>query len=297
MLIAISSLWFLMVFGAPEAVWAFLLATAIPIFLTWGWYNRRGLFTVPRLSEVVPTFRGIFFRYGKWAWIYTLVENMAKNFRPLLIRTFVGTEAVALISLSQSLNAYLASLFPIKEIFLPVFPRSTDDLQGLAFKAKKAVKYSIITFAFLAVLGALAAPVLVYLIFPKYVPALPFFFISLTVFWLNGFRSVISPLFVALRTQLFSFYISLLRIVTLFVAGTGLMYFFGIWGAAWEIVATNIVITVAAVLFLKKALPEWRFSFRSLFRVDSYDRKIFADLKNRIKNKLFSLRSQKEQRV
>ena len=286
----------MVVFGAPQAVWALLFATAMPILLVRVLYHRNNLFVIPRLSEIVPACKIVFFRDGKWAWIQSLTEDMAVNSRPFLIRTLVGTEAVALISLAQPLNAYAASLFPIKDIFLPVFPKSADDPQSLVFKTRKAVKYSIIIFALLTVFSGLGAPVLVYLIFPKYVPALPVFFILLTVFWLNGFRSVISPLFVALRKQLFSFYISLLRIATLSVVGTTLMYFFGIWGAAWEIVVTNIVITVAAVLLLKKVLPEWRFSFRSLCRIDSYDRMVFADLKNRVRNKLSNLRFQKSQR-
>lgn len=295
MLMAISSLWLIFVFGAVQAVWAILFATAMPVLLTWVLYHRRNLFMIPRLAGAIPVFKNIFLHDGKWAWINALVENMAKNFRPFLIQKFAGTEAVALISLAQTLNAYTSSLFPVREIFLPVFPQSADDPHSLAFKARKAMKYSIITFAFLTVLGGLAAPMLVYLLFPKYVPALPFFFISMTVFWLNGFRSVIPPLFVALRMQLFSFYVSLLRIATLFVAGTVLIYFFGIWGAAWEIVVTNVVITTAAIMLLKKALPEWRFSLTNLFSIDSYDRMIFADLKNRIINKLFRLRLQKGQ--
>ena len=280
-IVSIVFFYFFASFGAPEALWAGLIAMIIPVLASLG-YRRDPLLVILSGAELRGAFADLFLRHGKWAIASDFINNLAQNIRPFLVKFFVGTEGVALIALAQGLVAHLKSLFPLREILTPVLPRSADDPERMSRQINRATKYATAAHIMLTVAAAIGAPIFVALVLPKYWPALPYFYLLLIGFPLSGFRTVAVPVFYALRAQQKLFAVTISRTVAVALLNTVFTYFFGLWGAASEMLLLGILTTPAYALAIKKALPQWKFSWKEFFSIDEYDRVMLADVRNKL---------------
>ncbi len=284
-LVAIALFFLLWSFDVTRALWSVVIATALPLTATFLGYRRPSLFSFPSFSEIKESFAALFLRHGKWAIVSDFVNNASQNIRPFVVRAFVGIEGVALISVAQNLLSAVKSLFPIREVLTPALPRASDDPARLAAQINRATKYATYVYVGLSIAAALGVPVLVWLLFPHYLPALPFFYILLLGLPFFGFRSVAIPVFYALKAQRVLLIITTVRTILLTVVNVALTYFFGLWGAATEMVLIGIFTTPAYARAIRALLPQWRFRVRELFAFDEYDRAFVKDLGSRIATK------------
>jgi len=283
---AILSFYFFFSFGTKEAIWSIIISYGMPAVAALLFYRRQPLLIVPAFAEVRSSLCDLFFRHGKWALLDDLLANSGKNIRPFIVKTFVGVEAVALISVAQNLIGYISSLFPMREILIPVFPRLADRREDFKKQINRALKYSTAAYILLGIAAALLVPVFVRLLFPKYLSSLPFFYLLLLGFPWLGIRSVLLPVFYALKEQKILFRLTAGRLLFTTVAGIILTYFLGIWGAALELLLVGIVVTPAFIFALKTILPGWSFRFRDLITFDALDREFFSKVKNLILAKI-----------
>lgn len=268
--------------GISGALWSLIASAAATSLIALSFYRRGVILIIPSYKEIKVALRALFLKHGKWALLDDFVSNSGRNIRPFIIKTFVGIEAVALISVAQNLISYTTSLFPIRDVLLPLFPRLTNDPAELKKHINRALKYSILAHLLLAAAAAACVPLFVRLFFPKYLPSLPFFYLLLFGLPWTGFRSVLLPVFYALKEQRILFRLTVGRILFVTFAGVTLTYFFGIWGAAFELLFVGIVITPPMVYALHRLIPSWRLNFRELFYFDASDREVIAKLKKRI---------------
>jgi len=259
-------------FGVVGALWSLVGAVGIPIVIALIGYRRQGLLKILNFAEIREAASDLFFRHGKWALLDDFVSNSGSNIHPFLIRWLVGTEAVALFAVAQKLYSYTLTLFPIREILTPILPRVSDDLERLKSHINKATKYATVAFFILAIASAIGAPVIVYILFPKYIPSLPLFYILLFGMPWFGFRSVVQPIFYAKKAQKILFLLTIVRIVMITGLGIVLMRFWGIWGAAFEMMLVGILLNPPFARALKTILPGWQFEWKSLCRIDDYDK-------------------------
>lgn len=273
-------------FGIKEVLWSLLVAVALPIAVVIFGYRRPRLIIIPSFLELREALRTLFMTHGRWALLDDFLSNSGKNIRPFIIKTFVGVEAVALVSVAQNLISYTTSLFPIRDVLTPVFPRFGDRPEKLISRINRASKYSTWAYTVFGAGAAVVAPFMTLFLFPKYLPALPFFYIMLLGLPLTGFRSVLVPVFYAFKAQKTLFLLTVLRTVFMVGMGVILTYFFGMWGAVVEITLLGYFITPALTKALRVILPQWQFSLRGLFAFDAYDREILKEIKNRLQGKI-----------
>lgn len=287
----ISASFFFLTFGVSEAIVSYVGAIFISMVFIFIFYRKESLMVIPAVNEIKNAAETLFLKHGKWALASDFMNNASQNIRPFVIKAFVGTEAVALISVAQNFIANIKSLFPIREILNPVLPRVTDNYERLSDQINKATKYSTIAYAIIGAGSAILVPIAVFLIFPKYLVSLPFFWAILVVSMLtSGFRSVALPVFYALKAQQTLFMVTTVRLFCLVVFSIIFTYFFGIWGVVIDLWLNSIIIVQAYAVALHKILPQWQFSWRAMFLFDDYDKIIISGIKNRILSKVRKIR-------
>ncbi|MBI5221555.1 MAG: oligosaccharide flippase family protein [Candidatus Magasanikbacteria bacterium] len=152
--------------GIEGALWSLVFARLLPLSIILIFYHRDSFFILPNIFEVKNSLKILFFEHGKWALLDDFVMNIGKNIRPFIIRYFAGVEAVAIFSVAQNLLAHSSSLFPIRDVLTPIFPRMADKPDQLISKINRSAKYSVWAHFAVAIAAAMGAPILVYLFFP-----------------------------------------------------------------------------------------------------------------------------------
>lgn len=267
--------------GIDGALWSLVFARLLPLGIILIAYHRDSFLILPTIFEIKNSLKILFFRHGKWALLDDFIMNIGKNIRPFIIKYFAGVEAVAIFSVAQNLLAHSSSLFPIRDVLTPIFPRIADDSNQLISKINRSVKYSIWAHIAVSIAAAIGSPILVYLFFPKYMPALPLFYILLIGLPFLGFRSVLLPVFYALRQQKILFRLTVFRLALIALLSIILVSILGVWGAALESLLMGIILTPVFARALHKILPDWRFSIQDLILLDNYDKEFISDLRKR----------------
>lgn len=279
---AVLVFYFFFSFGIEEALWSILISYGFPVLVVLLFYRRGSFVFLPAFFEINTSLRALFVRHGRWALFDDFLANSGRNIRPFIIKTFVGVEAVAIISVAQNLVAYTSSLLPIRDILTPVLPRFSGNKEDLKKQISRAAKYSIAANTILGIVAAALAPLFIWLFFPKYISSLPFFYLLLLGFPFHGFRSVLPPVFYALQEQRILFRLTAIRLIFTLFAGVLVTYLLGIWGAALEILLVGVVIIPAYTRALQKILPGWRFRLRDIVSFDVVDREFYRKIRDRI---------------
>lgn len=281
-LVAMSSFFVLSEFHLSQALFSLVLSVAAPVLVVYLFYHTKvKLFTLPSLAEFRVVWGGLFAAHGKWAILEDIVGNVSKNIRPFIIKIFAGVEAVALFSVAQSLLGYVVSVFPLRDVLTPMFPRSVHDRPTLVLQLNRSIKYATFAYVFLALLAAVGVPALIWVFFPKYSSALPLFYILLVGLPWLGPRSVMLPVFYALKAQRVLFVMTIMRTTWVVLLGVLLTYFFGVYGAAVEAMLVGVLLTPTFALVLRRILPEWKVSPRYFFSFTDEDKILFASIRNR----------------
>ena len=278
----VVSYFFFFSFHVREALISLLAATALPTVVAFLCYRRQTLFRIPSYEGLRTSLSELFLKHGKWAIASDFINNLPQTIQPFIVKIFAGVEAVALISLAQSLIGTLKSLFPIREILTPILPRSGDDPTRLARQINRATKYATAVYGVLAISAAVGVPYMVFLLFPKYLPALPLFYILLLGFPWWGFRLVAVPVFYTLKEQRTLLVVTTGRTVVSLMITVVATYLFGVWGAVVGMVCIGILTSPAYALAIKRILPEWKFSWKEFFSFDEYDRVVMRTIVKRV---------------
>lgn len=273
-------------FHTTHALATYLVPLGFFILIPLLGYRRQPLLTMPSYAEIKTALRGLFLAHGKWAIASDYINNFSQSIRPFVVRAFVGTEAVALISVAQNFIAAVKSVFPMREVLTPILPRSGDDPEKLAAQINRATKYATFGYVAVGIAAALGIPVLTHLFFPKYFPSLPFFYLLLAGLPFFGFRSVALPVFYALKQQRMLMVITASRTVAIAALNIFLTYLFGLWGAATEMVLIGVLTAPAYARAIHRILPQWQWRWKDLVTFDAYDRVVLADIRNRVLTRL-----------
>jgi O-antigen/teichoic acid export membrane protein len=216
------------------AVWLY------PSIRTWLKGSRHG----------VPLLRAIFFGEGKWAIGRAGVKDLGKKLNPWLIKVFISTEAVSFFSVAMSLVDLIQSFFP-GNLLSSIIPREFADRERLRYVFVRGLKYTIIISLLLTVLGFVIVPLGVSLALPKYLPALPLFFVLGARIVCYAVGKMAGAVLTAARDQRFLFNRMLFTILITLALAPFVYPALGIWGA---VLVSVLNAFVAAALFLWRAV-------------------------------------------
>lgn len=285
----ILGLWQWYGLGISQIIIAYVVGHAAAFIFSgfhfWSWY--RNIFKGIKAAQE-SLVKAMIRLYGPWMGLRYVLSRVTNNLRPWVMRIFVSTEAVGLFSFAQSLFAVIARLMPLGMLG-NLMPRELDNKPRLKYIFGTMVKYSVFLSLAGAVVSLTAVPLLVGLIFPKYLPAMPLFRIMTAIIFLYGFYKVFRMTLVVFKEQkvlvLRSLDGSVLSPLILVV----LLPILGVKGAAIEWVVTYLVTTILFYYYLVKAHPCLQLRLKN-FYLNKNDSKIIRQLfilaRQQIKNRL-----------
>ena len=236
----------------------------------------------------------IFRHHGKWEVLQQFMSKASVSIQPWLIKFFVGTEAVAIYSIAQTMISSLIGFFPTKTL-ATLIPLKAKDPASLQKLYHMGTKYLLAFSVALAFGGAILAPLAIGLFFAKYQPSLLFFFPLLLHLPITALSSMTSTFLVVLRKQKYLFYQKVLR----FLIALPMLVFIwvgGLWGLVLFQLSFSFLLFLSIYSFLRRVPPGFRIIWRDLIRFNETDKEFIsraiAAVKERIKRKfpfLFSV--------
>ena len=170
--------------------------------------------------------------YGFWIIIQYAINNVRKNVFVWIIRVVLNNEAVAFYTLATNLRALILEVLPHGTFGLLAW--EVGNQNRLRYIFLRSVKYAWWLGLFVAVASALAVPVLVGFIFPKYQSAIPLFIALIFSLPLIGASRIQEDFLLAMREQKLLTARALSSIVLSSVALVILLPVFGILAVAMQ---------------------------------------------------------------
>lgn len=231
----------------------------------------------------VAAARGWFFyrmvrAYGKWALPQSLLGDFTGKARPWLIKLFLSTDAVGIFAVANTFISALKDLLPIRTTGALVVRKARDPVALDRFY-RYGTKYYVWFATLSAIAAAAGVPLLVRLLFPKFVAALPLFYAMLVMVPLFAFIKPMNTFLVLFRRRKFIFLQALFY--NAFWLATALIFliFFptiGVMNLAIVEVAASIADAATRYGYLLRTrLVSW-FSPAALVTFDDEDRANFA---------------------
>ncbi|RJQ32468.1 hypothetical protein C4572_01015 [Candidatus Parcubacteria bacterium] len=225
--------------------------------------------------------------HGKWGILTNYNIDLQRNIHPWFIKYFIGTEAVAIVSIAESAVGHITSLFPMAKILMPVVPREIGDKERIKRIFFRGIKYGTMSFAAMGMISFFAMPYLIEVALPKYIPSIPVFRVIIISVVFTAMANILTGFFYALKMQKEFFWASLVRFPAMVFLSVLLFPFVGILGVGIEVVAVSAIFIGVRYYFIVKRIPGLSLDLNQLFKFDSYDKALLARSWSFFKSKVF----------
>lgn len=214
--------------------------------------------------------------YGKWEFFQPILGKVTSFVEPWAIKLFVGTEAVAIVSIAQTLIGTIAGFFPLKT-FSTLIPLEINNEDRLRKVFTYGIKYLMIFAVLIGLVSFFIAPVFLNLFFEKYLVSLPYFNALLFTLPFLVISAISGSFVVAFRRQKFLFFMKVLKTVIAIPLYLILLPLFDLWGLIIQNYLLSIFMLYFMFVYLEKMTPRLYVKWYDVFRFREDD-KIF--LKN-----------------
>ncbi|MBI2055290.1 MAG: oligosaccharide flippase family protein [Candidatus Sungbacteria bacterium] len=270
----VAGLFFFSTLGIREVLFSTVIASLVAfIYLTIPFVREFKIFFNGIAAKPQFMFGPILKMYGFWILFRSATRKSAKPLRPWLIATLLNAEAVALYALATNLVVMIKNILPLLDSSLLAWEAANPSRLGYIFG--RSAKYLFWGGMALALVGFLAVPPLVQLLFPKYLPAMPLFILFLLSVPIHGISRLESSLLTTFREQKL--------LASLFLTDMAISVAILVTFLPWLGVLAVGIETNSAILWhtwflyrrMSRKYPFLRLNFRSFFRIDAEDRLIF----------------------
>lgn len=211
---------------------------------------------------------------GTWSVLTTYVGNVGKTARLWIIQRLLGAEAVGLYAVAVGLIGHTMALVPLYSVVSPMLPQYVHDKERFTKLLNKAMKYQLLAYLLLGVVGFFLFPPILRWLFPEYAASLPLFQVMLLGLIPVAFISVLTPAYFALKLQKNFFFSMLFKTVVSLLFTYGLVTAFGFFGLAYEYILTSVVYGLERLRTLHKHVPGISVSRKHLLAFDEDDRMV-----------------------
>lgn len=218
--------------------------------------------------------------HGKWSVFSSYFNTFGQNMRLWIIQLFLGTNAVSIFSLALNMFIHTQSLVSLSGTMSPIIAEHNADKRLINKIVSKAIKYQFIVFGVISLGGVIFMPVLVNYLFPKYITALPIYYIFLFTMIPTSFAGVFTAMFHAKKAQKSLF--NSISIKNAFIVLLSVIFvpIFGIIGSVIEYFITSTFFAIERYFSLKKIYIDFNLNLKDMLKYDDLDKKIV--------NKIFS---------
>jgi len=222
-------------------------------------------------------------KHGKWALSEDYLTEFLANLRPWIIGYFLGVNSVAMFSIAQSFYGVVASSLPLDQVMKSVIPRTIADKEKFNRLFQKSIKYSTWIYTAFLIFSFIFAPTFIRIVFPKYIPATPLFYIFLFNLLPLGASVILSEVFYSLKAQKGLFTSSLVKVFSTSIILPLFILLFGVKGAVLEFTLSAYLLFLARYFMIKKFKPDISINLLELFKFDEYDKIMLSRIINKIK--------------
>jgi O-antigen/teichoic acid export membrane protein len=226
-------------------------------------------------------------KHGKWSIAISYISNLSGSIRTWIIKLFLGTEAVALYAVAWGLISHVTSLIPLSKVTAPYISKHIDDQVRVSKIFSKTVKYQLLAFASIGIIGFFVFPPVLGYLFPNYTESLELFKFMLIALVPLSFASSITPLFIAMREQKSMFYISIDRAIFICILMPIMLTLFGLYGSIAELFITSSLFSYERYRTIRRKMPLISISLKDIVRMDEDDKLVLSQLRGVIKSKLY----------
>lgn len=274
--------------------------------LSWGAY---GLIAAIVLSKVAvltlyaPHMRTLYRRWGsvapekrsmlsfitphaRWSVLNNGAGSLVQNVRPWLIKTFLGTEAVALFAVAWGLVLQVMSFVPLSTVISPILPQSMGEPHNFKMLLEKGIRYQLIGNVLAGIGAAAVFPVIVYVLFPAYIPSIPLFWWLLVLLVPIAFDSFFASAFLALKAQKNMFIATTLKLVLTLVllplgALVGSFFGQGLYGLAAGFMLVQVFYVAERYRQLAHLVLGFKIAPRDFVTFDEYDVVVLNEIRRK----------------
>lgn len=263
--------------GAKAVILSYLFCESLPLLLFYFHYRRTTLpwrrVSVPwEWSEIVSPLTA----NALWGMATSYLNTFSNNVRLWLIKFLLGTEAVGLFGVAMGLYQHTMSLIPLSSILSSLLPQYTDRKDQFLRLINKGIKYQVLAYLAMSILGASVISIAVAHIFPNFQNAIPLYRVMLCALVLSGFAVIFTPIFSALREQRALFWVTLIKTASIVLLAPPLISMFGVLGIGIEFFLTIGVFVFERYRAIRKILPGFHLRLGSFFSFDADDRLVLA---------------------
>jgi len=251
-------------------LWAYIISKGVPTLLVFPAIRHLGGWG--KIQEKINALVAFVKQKGAWETVRMLSGNLLSGLNQWIVAGLLGLEAVAIYNFASSLNSLLAQFSPFRQILYPIVSRMSSEAKSASELARRMSKYSMWLASLLLLGSAFAAPLGVWLLAPKYLNAIPAFYLLMLSQLINAVTVSHGPLMYANNEQKYLLKLSLLGTlsgVTVMPALTGLM---GVYGAILESHFSTGLIAWLREKRLREKHGIKTFVFSDMFVVDEYDK-------------------------
>ncbi|HEY4501957.1 MAG TPA: oligosaccharide flippase family protein [Candidatus Paceibacterota bacterium] len=220
--------------------------------------------------------------HAKWGMLATYVGSAGQSMRTWIIKSILGTEAVALFAVALGIYGHIISLVPISQVVGPMLSQQMGDIKRLTLLLSKSIKYQFVGFALAALGVGVVLPVLVFGLFPQYSGALALVLGLSLMLIPASFDTFFPHIFSAFQAQRSQFFATLYKVALTAALFPPALMLFGLVGACFALVAVTILYDLERYRAVRKLLPSFRLDLRGMLSYDAIDRQIVDKIRSAI---------------
>ena len=266
----LSYFFFFQVLGLKEV----LLSLVISYFVALGFLIVPFIRSYTSWRHVHAAPRGFLYgalkSYGKWELVRPVASKFGNFIQVWFTKLFLGTEAVAVFSVAQTIISTLAGSLPIKTLSTLV-PLEIADKEKLQRIFNQGLKYLMILSLLFGVAGLLFVSPLIGWFFPKYVISLPYFYFLLITIPISAFSAIASIFLVAFRQQKVLFFQKIASILISIPLYLLFLPALGLWGLAIHSLLLSLILNTIVYWQLHYRVKDVRVDWNALVRFDKND--------------------------
>ncbi|MFA6429349.1 MAG: hypothetical protein WCV84_02515 [Patescibacteria group bacterium] len=227
---------------------------------------------------------------GAWEIARMLVGQLLSNLGQWLLGIMVSVEAVALMSFATTLNSIVTQLSPFKQVLLPVMARLSAEAGSASLVARRMSKYGMWLAVVVVCVSAVVAPIGVAWMVPKYLPAIPLFYLAMVSQLINATTMSHGSLMYAYNEQRYLLGLSLFGTLSSFTLLPALTWTMGAYGVLIENHVSTIVIAWLRERRLRSKYGVSTFRIQDLWHWTEEDRttllRVIAAVRTRVRSRL-----------
>lgn len=193
--------------------------------------------------------------YGKWEMLRPIITKFGNFIQVWFTKFFIGTEAVAIFSVAQTIVGTIAGALPVKTLSTLV-PLEIADKVKLQRIFNKGLKYLLVLSVLFGLAGLFFVPALVNWFFAKYAVSLPYFYFLLVTIPISAFSVIATIFLVAFRQQKFLFFQKVAKTLISIPLYLLLLPAFGLWGLAIHSLVLSLILNAIVYWQLHRSATE-----------------------------------------